>query len=403
MLYKILLILGLSFAINTYAAVQSLEVLVKKTDLIAAAEKKEVIDLFMLNGIRQAVTKELINNKLDNDEFWKKFEEKKFSENEEVGFFSPVFTSKQFIIKPPVEEAPIGDKTAAVDLYTRGDFNYDLDSEKFKKLYDEVINVISIPDVTIKTFYILPEIAIDSKMTWEDVGVSKKENFSGVIIDSWTKWAIANFKNFTNVVILEKDFVKKNDNINPESVILKWNSMLDKSEVFQDRKSARFEMSAQYILVNAKSGDSLVAFDFPNQKREYNIDNSKQLSSNLASLVFNLLNSQTKKIVSALEINKASSALTTIEMKVTGKAGLLDMSQINSVLAEHFKTVGLTSETKSYSSDSSLITVKSSAPELTLYELFSKDGGKFPLNEQKILVFNPTDHTFAIISKEANN
>ena len=146
-----------------------------------------------------------------------------------------------------------------------------------------------------------------------------------------------------------------------------------------------------------------MGFDFPIQKKEVGIAIPKELSSNLASLVFNLLNSQSVKINSALELNLASSARSSVEVKVMGKHGLLDITQINSFLVEHFKSIGLTAELKNYSSDSSSISIKSTMNPEGLYALFAKDGGKLPLNEQKILLFNPENKSFAIISKEANN
>jgi hypothetical protein len=41
--------------------------------------------------------------------------------------------------------------------------------------------------------------------------------------------------------------------------------------------------------------------------------------------------------------------------------------------------------------------------EEALYAILAKDGGKFALNEQKILLFSPETKAFAIIPKEANN
>ncbi len=397
MLFKFFIALGLLVSLNLMAAEQSIEVVVKKTDLISTDPniKVNILDIFTLNGMRQAITKELVDKNLDSELFWKKMEEKKMTDSVEQEFLRPFFLSQSLAM---------GDAESLAtqkDLFSRAHFNYELDAAKAKRLFDEILT--NLPDVSLKTFYILPDINIDSEMTWEDVGVTKKENFSGVIIESWKKWAAAQFKNYPNIVILEKDFTNKPDNLNPESVILKWTSNLKKSEVFQDRKSARFELTAQYVLTNTKSGETLVGFDFPNQRREINISKPKDLSSTLASLVYNLLNSQTTKISSALELNRASSTLTSVEVTVTGKHGLFDISQVNSLLAERFKQVALTSELKSYSSESSVISIKSTATSDSLYALFAKDGGKFPLNEQKILLFNPTTRSFAIIPKEANN
>ena len=397
MLFKFTMILGFLFSSNVFA-IQSTEVLIKKTDLVSADPnvKVRVLDIFTLNGMRQAMTKELLDKGLDSELFWKKMEEKKLTDEAEQEFFKPYFLNPTLsVTDPELAGAPV------TDQFSRAIFNYDLDTVKARKLFDELLT--NLPDVTIKTFYIVSDISIDSEMSWEDVGVTKKENFSGVITESWKKWAATQFKNFQNIVVLEKDFSSKPENINPESVTLKWNSNLKKTEVFQDRKSARFEMTAQYVLVNTKSSETLVGFDFPNQKREINISKPKDLSSTLASLVYNLLNSQTIKITGALEMNRATSTLNSVELKITGKHGLLDISQVNTSLSEHFKQVSLSSELKNYSSEESTISIKSTASADSLYALFAKDGGKFPLNEQKILLFNPASRSFAIIPKEANN
>lgn len=433
---KLVCIFGLLLSLNVaMSAEEKLQVVVKKSDLQQAKEAtdpaaKEGPFSLLLNGMRQAVTGELVKNELSPEAFWKKIEEKNLSDNDEINFFRPYFLrfnvvmdkplvtakgpapevkpldpadpsalllkDKMPVPAPKVEAAPV-----VVDQFQRATFSYEFDAVKIKSLFVEMLT--DLPDVSAKTFYIIPDINISQDMNWMDVGVAKQENFSGVIVDSWKKWAEAQFKNFPNVVVLEKDFTEKSDKFNAESVTLKWNSTIKKSEVFQDRKSARFEVSAQFVLVNTKSNQSLLAFDFPLQKREVGIANTKDLSSNLASLVFNLLNSQTVKINSALELNRATSTLSIVDIKVTGKHGLFDITQINSMLAERFKDVALSSEMKSYATDGSVISIKSTMNEAALVAKLGQDGGKFPLNEQKILLFSPETKAFAIIPKEANN
>lgn len=398
-------IVALSF--NLWAVEERVEVIVKKTELVSADPKIKINaeELFALKGIRQAITAELVKKDLDSEVFWNKIEEKKLSDKEEIDLFKPFFSVYNMAmlgspiapVNPAVPTAP----PAAADPFQRASFVYDLDQTKIKDFFDEVL--LEMPDVSIKTFYILPGIELAEEMNWIDVGVAKEENFSGVIIDSWKKWAATQFKNFPNIVVLKKDFLARPEKLNPESVTLKWNSTIKKGEVFQDRKSAQFELVAQYVLVNTKTNQSFLAYDFPTQKREVLIANPKDLSSTLASLVFNMLNSQTSKINSSLELNRASSTLNIVDVKVTGKHGLFDITQINSFLAERFKEVGLTTELKSYSSDASVISIKSTLTTEALYAAFLKDGGKLPLNEQKILLFSPESKTFAIIPKEANN
>lgn len=386
MFNKTLLVLGLIFSFNVFGIEQSIEVVVKK-DTATTPQ----MDLLTLNGYRQAVTSELLKSNLDSEKFWQKLEEKNLSDTQEVEFLKPLFKNPVFL----------AGKDDPNDAFIKSIFKFDFDQEKFKAMTDEFLS--DLPDVTLKTFYIVPDISIDKEMTWSDVGVSKKENFSGVIVDSWKKWAATQFKNYVNVVVLEKDFSSRPSQLNAESVTLKWNSMLKKAEVFQDRRSIRYELSAQYVLVNTKTNETLVGFDFPLQKRELGINNQKELSSNLASLIYNLLNSQTAKITQALAQNQASAALTLVEFKVTGKHGLFDITQINTILMERFKDQALTSELKSYSSEGSTIAIKSKLSSQELTQLLAREGGKYPLSEQKILSFSPETNTFAIISKEANN
>ncbi len=425
------LILGFFMMVSfttAMSAEEKLQVLVKKADIAGQdsqssdpAVKKEPFS-FLLNGMRQAVTAELVKQEQDSDAFWKKIEEKNFSDTDEINFFRPYFNRFNIVMNKPADTASVEAAKPATDpadpgllqtpapavkvappqdLYQRATFSYEFDELKIKSLFSETLTIL--PDVSIKTFYIIPDISINQEMSWMDVGVTKKENFSGVIIESWKKWAETQFKNFTNIVVLEKDFTERPANMNAESVTLKWTSTIKKSEVFQDRKSARFEIGAQYVLVNTKTNQSLQAFDFPVQKREIVISNPKDLSSNLASLIYNLLNSQTVKLTSALELNRASSTLSIVEVKVTGRHGLYDITQINTFLGERFKEYAMTSELKSYSVDSSMVSIKSTMNPESLYAILGKDGGKFVLNEQKILLFSPENKSFAIIPKEANN
>lgn len=380
-----LFLFTLSF--SAFSQEESVEVLIKKGEGNTATN---VLPNIELNGFRQAITKTLVDKNLDSEKFWEKLEEKKLSDDQEKEFLRPLFINPLFLSA----------KTLPTDTFEKSLFKYTIDQKKLEAMTAEFLSTL--PDMSIKTFYILPEIIIDSEMNWSDVGVTKKENFVGVIVDSWKTWATNQFKQFPNVVILEKDFTTIPSTLNSESVTLKWTSRIKKTEVFQDRKSARFEMTAQYIIVDTKSGKNLLGFDFPTQKREFGISSAKDLSSGLASLVYNLLNSQAAKIGGILESSK-SAGVHSVDIKITGKHGLFDITQINSYLTENFKNIALSSELKSYSTDSSVISIKSSATPESLYVLFAKDGGKMPLNEQKILSFSSTDHSFAIIPKEANN
>jgi hypothetical protein len=237
-------------------------------------------------------------------------------------------------------------------------------------------------------------IDIDDSMTWEDVGVQKPESFKGVILESWNKLIEKEIKGFEKVVVLEKELSIKPDYMNPKSVTLKWTSTFKKVATDSENHSASYELSAHYVLQNTKSGLNLLAFD---------IKNKKTLSSSMASLVYNLLLSQTSKINGIVEANAKTIEQAEVEIKIVSKSGLSEIFQINSLLQERFKDLKLSSQMKSYSSDGSVLIIRAEGSAEKILDSLSNGGANFPLNEQKVLLFNRADKSFAILPKEKNN
>lgn len=373
----------------------TLEVLAKKSDI---TEGMDLDQTLMLNGFRQAVTAELLELKLDSTLYWTKLDKKKFTKLEELKFLKSFFdkellarASQGDAAKESPKEAPVNESatlTASIDL------------DKLKSSYEEIIS--DLEETKFKTFYLLPTIEIDKSMSWDDVGVQKAESFSGVIIDSWKKLIEKEITGFEKIVVLDKDFATKPNYMNPKSVILKWNSTIKKAALGSDSSIANYELSAQYVIQNTKTGTLLTAMDFPLQKRTLDGKNKKALSSSLASLVYNLLFSQVSKIQGLLEADAKTIVTSELEIVVL-KAGLSEIFQVNNLLQEKFKDLKLTSQMKSYSSNGTSIIIRAEAPVETILDSLSKEGGKYPLNEQNILLFNRADKTFAIIPKESNN
>ena len=346
-------------------------------------------DLVSLAAYKDAINAEfkiIPTSQSEIEKFWKKIAEKNLDLKSELLLLKPLFVKENLVLIENSEKSV---------LY-KHKFQYELNKTLFNDFHQTILRGY---DASQKTLFLLADIGISRDMSWADVGVNSPENFAGVIIDSWKKWGSGQFKMFTQVVILPKDFSERPLNMNPESVTLKWNSLLKKAETFHDRQSARFELIAQYVLMSSKTNQTLIGFDFPTQKKEVGILNSKSLSSTLASLIYNLLTTQGGKINSAIELNTVDSSLMVSEFKLVGKHGLYDLTLVNNFLNEKFKNIKLTSELKSYQSTGSILTIKSSLTAEALILKFSGDGGNFPLNEQKILVFSPIDRTFAINQK----
>lgn len=352
-------------------------------------------DLLTLNGMRLSVTAELIARKLDSKAFWEKLEQKKLTPKEELETLKPFFSDVTVARFVPAPDAPKTDEARIT-----GSMKGELDSEKLRVYFDQLIS--NLEATKYKTFYILADIGISTAtMTWEDLGITIPENFTGVVIDSWLKLAQKDFKNFDAYTVLEKDFSTKPDYMNAKSVTLKWNSTFRKTFTDEQKKTASYELSAQYILVNTKSGTILTSFDFPLQKREVSVLNKKALSSTLASLVYNLLLSQTSRIQEAME-SQGTAERTTVELKLS-KAGLSEVFALNSMIQEKLKEQKGVASMKSFSSGEAVISVEATANAEQILDKLSSDGGKFPLNEQKILLFNRADKSFAFIPKDSNN
>ncbi|MBC7537228.1 MAG: hypothetical protein H7281_00285 [Bacteriovorax sp.] len=391
--FLFMILMNLSFNFS-FAKDISIDVLAKPSEVTAEMNEEQ---LLTLNGYRQAVTSELEDLKLNSELFWSKLDQKKMSSKEEAAFLQSLFENVSISVAAsldPKEPKPEGRNLS-------GNFKALLNPEKLKMTFLEVTTDLAA--TKLKTFYLEANIDLDDNMTWDDVGVMKPESFRGVILDSWKKLIEKEIKGFESVLILEKDLSSKPDYMNTKSVILKWTSTFKKVSSNTENYTASYELSAHYILQNAKSGSTLLAFDFPVQKRDFDIKNKKALSSSLASLVYNLLLSQSAKINSVVESNAKTIEQTELEIKILSKAGLTEIYQINSLLQEKFKDLKLTSQMKSYSTEGSTLIIRAEGSVEKILDRLSVGGGKYSLNEQKVLLFNRADKTFAILPKDGNN
>lgn len=392
-MFKFFFLLFLIFTSPLFAKTVELEVFANRSDV---SKEMSGFDLLTINGLRQAITSELEDQKLDSKLYWEKLDQKKMSAVEELQFLKPFF--ENVVVS---EASPPDAKEVLKEEKLRGSLKADLNIEKLKTSYIEVTT--NLAETKLKTFYILASIDIDPNMSWEDLGVAKAENFSGVVIDSWKKLIEKEFKGFEKVVVLDKDFPTKPDYMNSKSVTLKWNSTFRKVFSSAEKKTASYELSAQYVLVSSKSGDVITSFDFPLQKRGLDVQDKKALSSSLASLVYNLLLSQTNKLSSLLEVEAKAGEQSHLDIKIITKTSLSEIFAINTFLQEKFKDIKLVSQMQSYSADGAILSIRAEGSIDKILDSLSLEGGKYPLNEQKILLFNRTDKSFAILPKDSNN
>ncbi len=361
------------------------------------SKENVVEENLILKALTQSLNLELDELKVDKENFWSKVEKKKLSDKNEIDLLKSFFDKSELILPesnkplPTIQTAPI----------IQASFKVEFDELIFKIRYNDFM--LDVEELKKKTFYILPSIDLDTSLTWEDLGVGQQENFSGVILDAWKKLAQSQFTGFDQVVVLDKDFVRKPDALNPNSVTLKWKSIYKKMSSNSEAKTMSFELNAQYILVKTKTNEVISSFDFPSQKREFSTDNKKNLSSNLASLVYNLLLAQSGKISKVLLTESLIVSRCELESKITSKTSLSEIYQLISALQENLKDIKLAAQMKSFSEEGTTIVIRAESTLEKLLATLAKNDGQMPLTEKKILVFNSSDKTFAIITKQKNN
>ena len=370
----------------------------KEIVILATAKSDRVTPEFsrdqvlILSGMRLVLTKEFEEQKLDSAIFWSKFDKKHFSDKEEIDFLQKFFEKAQLIpsSSESQDEDLDPDKISAM-------FRAEFEAEKIKEDYNKFVT--DVDQVKAQTFYILPNIEIDPSLNWTDLGVTRSENFTGVVLDAWKAHFQNQFPAFESVELLDKDLNSKPEEINPNSITLKWKSIIKKMVVKKSSKTAEFELTAQYVVVNTKSSEVITSNDFPLSKKEFSLEDKKALASGLVSWIYNLLLSQSSGIQASIEKQLKTIHKNEIDVKIIAKAGLVEVYQILSILSEQLKEAKLTAQLKSYGQEESVFTLKFESKLEKFFEIMHKKDNTLPINEKKVLVFNPADKTFAIISK----
>lgn len=351
------------------------------------APKLSMINKYTLTGYRQAISDELKLLGFDRnngiEEFWKSIKAKNLKFEKEISYLAPVFTEVSFASKAQIENQ--------AESMT---FKYGIDQSKLKKLFAD--NVQSYVNYASVNLYLNPEITIDNNLEWKDLGVASKEDFVNAIVDSWRSWAKEKFPSFENVVVMTNDFKEIPEDLNPGAITIKWSSHIKRPEVFSERMSALYSITSQYVVVNTKTNINLLAFDFPEQKNEYSVQKAQELSSKLASFIYNSLNSQTAKISSTVDFNKASSTLHITDFKLKGAVGMSDLTLVSSHLQNKYKAYALESDLKNYSTDVSILAIRSTADEAGLNKVFALDKGPISISDNKTLAFDIETNSFAV-------
>lgn len=359
----------------------------EKVEGVGEAPKLSIINKYTLTGYRQAISDELKLLGFDKNNgieaFWNSVKAKNLKFEKEISYLAPVFTEVSFASKAQTE-------TQAETM----SFKYGIDQNKLKKLFAE--NVQSYVNYAAVNLYLNPEITIDKNLEWKDLGVNSKEDFVNAIVDSWKSWAKEKFPSFENVIVMTSDFKEIPEDLNTGAITIKWSSHIKRPEVYTERISALYSITSQYVVVNTKTNINLLAFDFPEQKSEYSVQKPQELSSKLASFIYNSLNSQTAKISSTVDFNKASSTLHISDFNLKGAVGMSDLTLVSQYLQNKYRAYALESDLKNYSTDLSTLAIRSTADAAGLNKIFALDKAPVAISDNKTLSFDVETNSFAV-------
>ena len=360
---------------------------VEKVEGVTEAPKLSIINKYTLTGYRQAISDELKLLGFDKNNgieaFWNSVKAKNLKFEKEISYLAPVFTEVSFASKAQTE-------TQSETM----SFKYGIDQSKLKKLFAE--NVQSYVNYAAVNLYLNPEITIDKNLEWKDLGVNSKEDFVNAIVDSWKSWAKEKFPSFENVIVMTSDFKEIPEDLNTGAITIKWSSHIKRPEVYTERISALYSITSQYVVVNTKTNINLLAFDFPEQKSEYSVQKPQELSSKLASFIYNSLNSQTAKISSTVDFNKASSTLHISDFNLKGAVGMSDLTLVSQYLQNKYRAYALESDLKNYSTEVSTLAIRSTADAAGLNKIFALDKAPVSISDNKTLSFDVETNSFAV-------
>jgi hypothetical protein len=385
----------------------SIKIYPLEIDETLTVDLKDLTDINLENNIARErfIEKSFLNQcaseKLDCDLLTKKLTDKKYSADDLMKYHSSFFSEIQMVKVVNKDASADTSKSLNQSIFN---IHAKFDLDKFKQSFKEI--TLDFEELKAKNFFIEPKINLFSNTNWTDLGVSREESFSGAILNSWKGLIQKNLPEYKNQDVKNNAlFLKENLNlVHPQSVTLGWNTDIKKVYFDAITKKISFEISAHFVLINTINRNVILSFDFPIQKRELDSSNKKELSSVLASLVFNLLNSQMSKIQSSLT---TSNQMNSLEIKLTGMTSLSEIYKAKKAIETALISQKVLISVKKMNTIESVLKLDSVvSDEIKMFALLKTHG---PIlldetivepNEQKFLYFDNENKSFAIRKKD---
>lgn len=258
-----------------------------------------------------------------------------------------------------------------------------------------------------ETLYFDLDLTLSKDLSVQEIGVSDLTSITGAVVDAWKKWAQKDLPQFKNV----EDFRAlnfKSAEQHPKNYTVEFKAHLKKLARATITGRLDVEVSAQYVVIRLSDRKVLSSFDFPNIQRTLETKVQKELSSKVASLIFNLLNAKTADLnqVLASQFTNDTNLVTGHKFAIRGAQSLLEINKLNTTLRNvNLKSqvlCKLETQIKSFSTESAELALESACSELNIME-YLKSLGQLEIDNGRVFHFLPNEKSFEIFTVSPHN
>lgn len=350
--------------------------------------------LLLYNAFKDVISKEMGQEGLNSKLFWEKYNQKfetyfapveeglrkKFKITTDSDAIKNNEFQKELRLKKLNLESSFGNLKSAIHSYSisRMSRSAQIQNSRFiqiqakldKKKINSLYSALTVVD-SMRSFdhlFLFPTFEL-TNLTWAEVGVEIKEDFTKVIQDHWQKWWEKKpDKKISEISIIDegkeqtiRKFLRLPSKVTGE--VLSPGGMGDygisRNSLFMEIKISitkeqdrdllgmkKFTINLNYVLIDLNSKNIIFSKQFPATSVNYKFQNMHELSSSLASYLYRL----PLESFSDIEKNifKEAPAYSEIELKVMNFKNISEVLSINELLISKGVTLHLNSRLEQY-------------------------------------------------------
>lgn len=247
-----------------------------------------------------------------------------------------------------------------------------------------------------------------SDTKFEDLGVKDEKNITDAVIEAWKNWAKKELGEFKNLEQYSGDLdFKSVSNHHPKNVLILFKANLRRLKRVGVIEKVDIEVGAEYVVVQLSNKKILASFDYPYIHRSFESVDQKNLSSQVASLFYNLLVAKSGDIATQIKsMFFIPGDSKEYEFSISGAKNLIEINRLSVSLGKweekNRSLCTFSNKVSSFSLSSAKILINSSCNDFNLVEVL-KTVGNLELNQGRSFHFLPDQKTFEIFDIPAEN